>query len=300
MDDYFLAEKDETVVVNHKTGHVSQESKIEYVYEPEMEAVYLGQCFKAFERTVKAGHFPFIIVDNVNALSAQFNQFWSTAKTAGFEVYVLETPCNDVAVCAGRNIHGWVQQDIQALRDAWEETPDHFTRMDLGELLRKAGLQTADDDNGSPKEPTSQSEAPESKPARNGKSKWAQSKEDDEEDRRIIEAATKEALMQTRKRSDTTKTVRWADLEGKDELPRYQRKAKVFSFWQTSVDAEDEEARQRSSSKRKQREEVGNEDDDSDERSFAEKIKEENLLLAAMFKRRKLGQVSDDDDEDEK
>lgn len=63
---------------------------LEYEYEPEMEDTYRNSMLKTFKKTLDDGFFPFIILDSVNDRVKHFDQFWSAAKTKGFEVgYVL-------------------------------------------------------------------------------------------------------------------------------------------------------------------------------------------------------------------
>lgn len=41
---------------------------------------------KTFKKTLDDGFFPFIILDSINDKVKHFDQFWSAAKTKGFEV----------------------------------------------------------------------------------------------------------------------------------------------------------------------------------------------------------------------
>jgi len=41
---------------------------------------------KTFKKTLDDGFFPFIILDAINDKVKYFDQFWSAAKTKGFEV----------------------------------------------------------------------------------------------------------------------------------------------------------------------------------------------------------------------
>lgn len=41
---------------------------------------------KTFRKTLDDGFFPFIILDTINDRVKHFDQFWSAAKTKGFEV----------------------------------------------------------------------------------------------------------------------------------------------------------------------------------------------------------------------
>lgn len=59
---------------------------LEYEYEAEMEDTYRISMLKTFKKTLDDGFFPFIIIDTINDRVKNFEQFWSAAKTKGFEV----------------------------------------------------------------------------------------------------------------------------------------------------------------------------------------------------------------------
>uniref|UniRef100_A0A4W5LAK7 Uncharacterized protein n=1 Tax=Hucho hucho TaxID=62062 RepID=A0A4W5LAK7_9TELE len=59
---------------------------LEYEYEAEMEDTYRNSMLKTFRKTLDDGFFPFIIIDAINDRVKYFDQFWSAAKTKGFEV----------------------------------------------------------------------------------------------------------------------------------------------------------------------------------------------------------------------
>lgn len=109
---------------------------MEYEYEPEMEDTYRSSMLKTFKKTLDDGFFPFIILDTINDRVKHFDQFWSAAKTKGFEViprhrgaervrfgsglkevlfvlkvYVAEITA-DTQTCAKRNVHGRTHKDI--------------------------------------------------------------------------------------------------------------------------------------------------------------------------------------------
>ena len=72
---------------------------MEYEYEAEMEETYRTSMFKTFKKTLDDGFFPFIILDAINDRVRHFDQFWSAAKTKGFEVKELQsTLCYHVSV----------------------------------------------------------------------------------------------------------------------------------------------------------------------------------------------------------
>lgn len=51
-----------------------------------MEDTYRSSMIKTFRKTLDDGFFPFIIIDAINDRVKYFDQFWSAAKTKGFEV----------------------------------------------------------------------------------------------------------------------------------------------------------------------------------------------------------------------
>lgn len=51
-----------------------------------MEDTYRNSMLKTFRKTLDDGFFPFIIIDAINDRVKYFDQFWSAAKTKGFEV----------------------------------------------------------------------------------------------------------------------------------------------------------------------------------------------------------------------
>lgn len=59
---------------------------LEYEYEAEMESAYRQNMLKSFKKTIDDGFFPFIIVDAVFDRIKHFEEFWSYAKSKGFQV----------------------------------------------------------------------------------------------------------------------------------------------------------------------------------------------------------------------
>lgn len=77
---------------------------LEYEYEPELEDSYRQNMFKSFKKTIDDGFFPFIIVDAVNEKVKHFEEFWSYAKSKGFQValsdrYLPVLTCICLHVC---------------------------------------------------------------------------------------------------------------------------------------------------------------------------------------------------------
>lgn len=55
-----------------------------------MEDTYRSSMLKTFKKTLDDGFFPFIILDTINDRVKHFDQFWSAAKTKGFEVSCVQ------------------------------------------------------------------------------------------------------------------------------------------------------------------------------------------------------------------
>ncbi|NXW42636.1 YLPM1 protein, partial [Nyctiprogne leucopyga] len=110
LDDYFITEveKEER---DPDTGKKVKKKVMEYEYEAEMEETYRTSMFKTFKKTLDDGFFPFIILDAINDRVRHFEQFWSAAKTKGFEVYLAEMSA-DNQTCSKRNIHGRKLKEI--------------------------------------------------------------------------------------------------------------------------------------------------------------------------------------------
>ena len=54
-----------------------------------MESAYRQNMLKSFKKTIDDGFFPFIIVDAVFDRVKHFEEFWSYAKSKGFQVLYL-------------------------------------------------------------------------------------------------------------------------------------------------------------------------------------------------------------------
>ncbi|KAL6888252.1 hypothetical protein ACP4OV_009278 [Aristida adscensionis] len=148
MDDYFMIEVEKKVEDNEgcKSSSASKGRRqltkkvIEYCYEPEMEETYRSSMLKAFKKTLDEGNFTFVIVDDRNLRVADFAQFWATAKTSGYEVYLLEAPYKDPTGCAARNVHGFTLDDIKKMEADWEEAPPLYLRLDIHSLFNDDNL----------------------------------------------------------------------------------------------------------------------------------------------------------------
>uniref|UniRef100_A0A8U8BEM5 YLP motif-containing protein 1 n=1 Tax=Geospiza parvula TaxID=87175 RepID=A0A8U8BEM5_GEOPR len=139
LDDYFITEveKEER---DPDTGKKVKKKVMEYEYEADMEETYRTSMFKTFKKTLDDGFFPFIILDAINDRVRHFEQFWSAAKTKGFEVYLAEMSA-DNQTCSKRNIHGRKLKDISRMSDHWEAAPRHMMRLDIRSLLQDAAIE---------------------------------------------------------------------------------------------------------------------------------------------------------------
>ncbi|XP_073134592.1 uncharacterized protein [Henckelia pumila] len=157
MDDYFMIEVEKVEDSEGSKSNSSVRGKkptkkvMEYCYEPEMEEAYRSSMLKAFKKTLDEGVFSFVIVDDRNLRVADFAQFWATAKTSGYEVYLLEATYKDPVGCAARNVHCFSQNDIQKMAKQWEDAPPLYMKLDVtsllhGDDLEENGIQEVDMD----------------------------------------------------------------------------------------------------------------------------------------------------------
>ncbi|XP_016120117.1 YLP motif-containing protein 1-like, partial [Sinocyclocheilus grahami] len=150
LDDYFMTEV-EKVEKDPDSGKRVKTKALEYEYEPEMEDTYRSSMLKTFKKTLDDGFFPFIILDAINDKVKYFDQFWSAAKTKGFEVYLAEI-ATDHQTCAKRNIHGRTLKDITKLASGWESAPPHMLRLDIRSLLQDAAIEDVEMEDFNPSE----------------------------------------------------------------------------------------------------------------------------------------------------
>ncbi|CAM8912691.1 unnamed protein product [Rhodiola kirilowii] len=151
MDEYFMTEVEKPEEYENSKPASSARGKktimkkvMEYCYEPEMEEAYRSSMLKAFKKSLEAGGFTFIIVDDRNLRVADFAQFWAIAKRSGYEVYVLEAPYKDPAGCAARNVHNFTQDDIEKMAGDWEDAPSLYLQLDVKSLFHEDNLKETD------------------------------------------------------------------------------------------------------------------------------------------------------------
>ncbi|KAF3702816.1 YLP motif-containing protein 1 Nuclear protein ZAP3 [Channa argus] len=160
LDDYFMTEV-EKVEKDPDTGKRLKTKVLEYEYEPEMEDTYRSSMLKTFKKTLDDGFFPFIILDSINDRVKHFDQFWSAAKTKGFEVYLAEITA-DTQTCTKRNVHGRTHKDIMKMSNNWEPSPRHMVRLDVRSLLQDAAIEEVEmedfNPDDEPKEPKREEE----------------------------------------------------------------------------------------------------------------------------------------------
>lgn len=137
LDDYFLDEMNQ------------------YDYEEELEQSYRSSMFKAFQRTLHDGWFRFIIIDSTNDKLEYFSQYWSLAKTKGFQVYIAEIR-SDSDDCARHSVHKRSLQDIQKIAGGWEAAPPAYIRLDLRGLMQDSSIEEVEMGEGSDEEPVAE------------------------------------------------------------------------------------------------------------------------------------------------
>uniref|UniRef100_A0A8B9BMT6 YLP motif-containing protein 1 n=1 Tax=Anser brachyrhynchus TaxID=132585 RepID=A0A8B9BMT6_9AVES len=244
LDDYFITEveKEER---DPDTGKKVKKKVMEYEYEADMEETYRTSMFKTFKKTLDDGFFPFIILDAINDRVRHFEQFWSAAKTKGFEVYLAEMSA-DNQTCSKRNIHGRKLKEISRMSDHWEAAPRHMMRLDIRSLLQDAAIEEVEmedfDANIEDQKEEAKKDAAEEEESELGyipKSKWEMDTSEAKLDKLDgLRTGTKrkrdwEAIASrmedylqlpddydTRASEPGKKRVRWADLEEKKDADR--------------------------------------------------------------------------------
>ncbi|GLD59817.1 YLP motif-containing protein 1 isoform X1 [Lates japonicus] len=239
LDDYFMTEV-EKVEKDPDTGKRVKTKVLEYEYEPEMEDTYRSSMLKTFKKTLDDGFFPFIILDTVNDRVKHFDQFWSAAKTKGFEVYLAEITA-DTQTCAKRNVHGRTLKDIMKMSNNWEPSPRHMVRLDVRSLLQDAAIEEVEMEDFNPDDEPKEPKREEEEEGDLGyipKSKWEMDTSEAKLDkldglgssgkrkREGEHTAGLEDYLQlpddyaTRMSEPGKKRVRWADLEEQKDADR--------------------------------------------------------------------------------
>uniref|UniRef100_UPI0037E85BF6 YLP motif-containing protein 1 isoform X2 n=1 Tax=Semicossyphus pulcher TaxID=241346 RepID=UPI0037E85BF6 len=237
LDDYFMTEV-EKVQKDPDTGKRVKNKILEYEYEPEMEDTYRSSMLKTFKKTLDDGFFPFIILDTINDRVKHFDQFWSAAKTKGFEVYLAEITA-DTQTCAKRNVHGRTLKDIMKMSNNWEPSPRHMVRLDVRSLLQDAAIEEVEMEDFNPDDEPKEPKREEEEEGDLGyipKSKWEMDTSEAKLDkldglgssgkRKREDMAGMDHFLQlpddyaTRMSEPGKKRVRWADLEEQKEADR--------------------------------------------------------------------------------
>ncbi|XP_041832240.1 YLP motif-containing protein 1 isoform X2 [Melanotaenia boesemani] len=239
LDDYFMTEV-EKVEKDPDTGKRVKTKVLEYEYEPEMEDTYRSSMLKTFKKTLDDGFFPFIIIDTVNDRVKHFDQFWSAAKTKGFEVYVAEITA-DTQTCSKRNVHGRTHKDISKMSNHWESSPRHMVRLDVRSLLQDAAIEEVEMEDFNPDDEPVEPKKEEEEEGDLGyvpKSKWEMDTSEAKLDkldglvsggkrkREGEQSSDLEDYLQlpddyaTRMSEPGKKRVRWADLEEQKDADR--------------------------------------------------------------------------------
>ncbi|XP_069591837.1 YLP motif-containing protein 1 [Ranitomeya imitator] len=239
LDDYFMTEV-EKVEKDPESGKKVVKKVMEYEYEPEMEDTYRCGMLKSFKKTLDDGFFPFIILDSIHDRVRHFEQFWSAAKTKGFEVYLAEIAA-DTQTCAKRNVHGRSLKDLNKMADSWEAAPRHMMRLDIRSLLQDAAIEEVEMEDSEPsadpeQEVKKELEEEESERGYLPKSKWEMDTSEAKLDKldglktrkrdwQSMAGCMEDYLQlpddyDTRESAPGKKRVRWADLEEKKDADR--------------------------------------------------------------------------------
>ena len=103
---------------------------MKYEYEAEMEDIYRHNLLKSFKKQIDNLLFNFIIVDACNEKVECFEDFWSYAKSKGFQVYVVEIQA-EPNTCFKRNTHSRTLSEILRVCInvfSWSETKKNRKR----------------------------------------------------------------------------------------------------------------------------------------------------------------------------
>nr|DBA14581.1 TPA: hypothetical protein GDO54_005528 [Pyxicephalus adspersus]DBA14582.1 TPA: hypothetical protein GDO54_005528 [Pyxicephalus adspersus] len=242
LDDYFITEV-EKVEKDPESGKKVKRKVMEYEYEPEMEETYRSGMLKTFKKTLDDGFFPFIILDSIHDRVRHFEQFWSSAKTKGFEVYLAEITA-DNQTCAKRNLHHRKLKEINKMAENWEPAPRHMIRLDIRSLLQDAAIEEVEMEDSEPSVEPQKDEKKETAEEEDNdrgylpKSKWemdtSEAKLDKldglkvnkrKRDYESVASRMEDYLLlpddyDTRESEPGKKRVRWADLEEKKDADR--------------------------------------------------------------------------------
>ncbi|XP_073442991.1 YLP motif-containing protein 1 [Dendrobates tinctorius] len=239
LDDYFMTEV-EKVEKDPESGRKVIKKVMEYEYEPDMEDTYRCGMLKTFKKTLDDGFFPFIILDSIHDRVRHFEQFWSAAKTKGFEVYLAEITA-DTQTCAKRNVHSRKLKDLNKMADNWEAAPRHMIRLDIRSLLQDAAIEEVEMEDSEPsadpeQEVKKELEEEESERGYLPKSKWEMDTSEAKLDKldglktrkrdwQSMAGCMEDYLQlpddyDTRESEPGKKRVRWADLEEKKDADR--------------------------------------------------------------------------------
>jgi len=139
IDDFFCTDV-EKMEKNPKTGKMTKVTKLVYEYDEPMEASYYKSLLKMFKKNVEGGFYPFLIVDAVFQKLPDYEEYWSFAKSKGYQVYVVELVV-EAAVCAKRNIHDRTLDELTKICSNWVKTPDHMINLDVRTLLQDDAIQ---------------------------------------------------------------------------------------------------------------------------------------------------------------
>jgi YLP motif-containing protein 1 len=85
INDYFMVEVEKTDK-DPETGKRLKRTMMEYEFDASMEESYHRSLFKNYKRQVEERYFNFIIVDAIFDNARVLGDFWSFAKSKGFQV----------------------------------------------------------------------------------------------------------------------------------------------------------------------------------------------------------------------
>lgn len=140
IDDYFMAEV-ERQTKDSETGKMIKTKEFVYEYEYEMESCYRASLLKTYKKTIDDRLFPFIIIDAINELIGDIEDFYSYAIKNAFVVYVIEMEMKDPLSCHKNNTHNRTLDDIRLICKKWQTLPDFMLRLDIRSLLQNESIE---------------------------------------------------------------------------------------------------------------------------------------------------------------
>lgn len=92
----------------------------EYVFDPSQLPDAHAQCLRDFISLVVVRREPVIVVDNTNTSLVEMAPYIATAMAYDYDVRIVHVECEDLELCAERNVHGVPLDAIINMDRRWE------------------------------------------------------------------------------------------------------------------------------------------------------------------------------------